>query len=347
MTRLCPILLASLMWLSSQSLTVVQAALPPFLEVFEILRTNLVGLGNSGFEHQATEALLKQFGGSVIAANEIRKELAETGIVHRATYDRHYPYVRLGHLSGSTDQALAEYLADTNIMSSARGLVLDLRFAQGTDYAIAAKIAGLFAPPGQPLLDWGDGLITSTSTTNHAWSLPIAVLVNQETSGAAEALAAVLRETASGLVIGRRTAGKSGRLKEFPLSTGERLQLPVSPVKTGAGEVLPQQGLAPDIEVVTRVEHDKAWLDDPFTAVAAATNSLSATNKLVSAVSVRRRVNEAELVRALKAGKRSDTNDTALQAEKPSASTESRAVRDPVLGRALDLLKGLSLIRRR
>ena len=154
------------------------------------------------------------------------------------------------------------------------------------------------------------------------------------------------------LLIGGQTAGQAGLYKEFTLSNGERLRVAVASVKTGKGEAIPAKGLEPDIAVATRPDHELAWISDPFMAVAAATNSPSATNKIVSSITVKKRLNEAELVRAQKAGRNPeiDLTTTAAAANRPVAATadsSAPSVRDPVLGRALDLLKGLSLIRGR
>lgn len=338
----------------------VAAAEPPYRELFELLRTNLVGtsLSAEDFERNASQALLKHFAGRVLVAGEVAETTNGPAVAQRATYDQHYAYLRIGQVNADLKSVLTELASDTNALANIRGLVVDLRFASGNDYAAAAGAAGVLVPAGKPLLDWGEGRADSTPGNFPPWTLPIAVLVNGQTAGGAEAFAAILREAGSGILIGSQTAGQTGLYREFPLSTGQKLRVAVAPIKTGNGEPIPMRGIEPDIKVATRPEHELAWLNDPFMAVASATNSASATNKIVSTFTVRRRVNEAELVRAQKAGKNLDTlgetNPPANGTAKPKtasaaspADAQPPAVRDPVLGRALDLLKGLSLIRGR
>ena len=100
-----------------------------------------------------------------------------------------------------------------------KGLVLDLRYTSGKDYEAAAAVADLFVSKERPLLNWGKGIVRSSSKTD-AIEVPVAVLVNGQTAGAAEALAAVLREAGSGLVLGSRTAGQAMIAEEFPLKNG-------------------------------------------------------------------------------------------------------------------------------
>lgn len=321
---------------------------PPFSEIIELLRTNLVGFAPGEFERRAGEALVREFGAKWTESTDAPTTAASAPIASKTIHDRHFPYVQVGHVDAQLAPALESWLSDTNAFAASRGVIIDLRFATGTDYKAVAQVAALFARPDQPLLDWGDGLQRSSSDTNKNWTLPVAVLINSKTSGAAETLAAVLQEGATGLLIGSRTAGQSGPLREFTLSGGQRLQVPFGLIRLASGDPLPSGGIRPDIEVHTRVEHELAWLNDPFTAIASSTNSSSATNRIVSSISVRRKVNEAELVRAQKSGKNPDS--LLNGADSPSPKTEdpnAQAVRDPVLGRALDLLKGLSVIRRR
>jgi hypothetical protein len=68
-----------------------------------------------------------------------------------------------------------------------------------------------------------------------------------------------------------------------------------------------------------------------------ATNLAGTTNRNVR----RPRFNEAELVRERREGATLDADDTEREAE-----PEKPVVHDPVLARALDLLKGLAVVRR-
>ena len=108
-------------------------------------------------------------------------------------------------------QADLDRAAVTN-KSKIKGLILDLRFAAGTDYRAAATAADCFLNSEQLLLDWGTGSARATLKSN-AITVPVAVLVNSETSAAAEALAAALRECSIGLILGATTAGPCPRPK--------------------------------------------------------------------------------------------------------------------------------------
>ena len=144
-------------------------------------------------------------------------------------------------------------------------MILDLRYAAGDDYAAAAATAELFIKKEQPLLDWGTGMVRSKDKSD-AISLPVAVLVNRQTAGAAEALAAVLRETGSGLILGDRTAGQAMIAQEFPLKNGERLRIATAPIQLGDGSALSEQGLKPDITVEVTPADERAYYADAYKA---------------------------------------------------------------------------------
>ena len=76
-------------------------------------------------------------------------------------------------------------------------------------------------------------------------AVPVAVLVNSKTTGAAEALAALLRRSNVGLLIGSDTAGGLSQFREFPLSNGQRLRVATGPLLFGEGEVLAGAAVRP------------------------------------------------------------------------------------------------------
>ena len=88
----------------------------------------------------------------------------------------------------------------------------------------------------------------------------MAVVINGQTAGAAEALAAILRENEVALLIGSATAGQASMFKEFPLENGQRLRIATAPVRLGNGKVL--ASLTPDIAVSVGADDDEKHFSD-------------------------------------------------------------------------------------
>ena len=260
-------------------------------------------------------------------------------------FDGDIAYVRVERVGEGLANAVREACKKLGATNKLAGVILDLRYAAGDDYASAAATAELFVKKAQPLLNWGNGMVRSKDNSD-ALSVPVAVLVNRQTVGAAEALAAVLRETGAGLVLGSSTAGQAMIAQEFPLKNGERLRIATAPIQLGHGSALSQQGLKPDIAVEVTLADERTFYADAYkmpsrTELLAGgspglTNSASGTNRPAR----RPRFNEAELVRERREGI-SEADMTALREREP----EKPLVNDPALARALDLLKGLALVR--
>lgn len=119
------------------------------------------------------------------------------------------------------------------------------------------------------------------------------------------------------------------------------------PIQLGDGSQLSAAGVKPDIVVRVEPEQERTYFADPFrnyrdTNVLFASTSLSLTNTgSVTNRPRRPRFNEAELVRERREGPSLETDLAAFRESEP----EKPVVRDPVLARALDLLKGLAVVR--
>jgi carboxyl-terminal processing protease len=256
-------------------------------------------------------------------------------------FDQSFAYFRVASVNNKLPGAFRDAyraIKQTN-GGKIRGVVLDLRFGDGADYKAAANTADCFINSDQPLLDWQQGSATASKKTD-AILAPVAILINSQTTGAAEALAAVLREAGVGLILGSVTAGQASVFKEFPLSNGDKLRVAVAGVIVGEGKAL-TNGVAPDIEIKTSLQDERAYLQDPYKDLQPAELAQAGTGTN-SPPEPRPRFNEAELVREHSAGEDADneSEDAGPMLAEPAPS----AVADPTLARALDLLKSLAVM---
>ena len=326
-----------------------QAGEPDFNEVYSLLRAHLAGTSDGDLNKAAVQGLLSSLGPKVSLVSTNRGAAgSETKLVSSSRrLEDTIAYLRIGRVEEGLAREVREACTRLGGSNKLQGVVLDLRYAGGTDYAAAAATADVFLAKERSLLDWGNGVVRSKEKSD-ALGLPVAVLVNHETSGAAEALAAAMRETGAGLILGHNTAGAAMIAEEFPLKDGQVLRIATAPVKLGDGSALPTDGVKPDIEVEVSAQDEKAYYVDAFQA-AGVTNgtaggSLSATNQVngTNRLARRPRFNEAELVRERRDGVATEAD---LLAARGSGREEAPLVQDPVLARALDVLKGLAVVR--
>jgi hypothetical protein len=97
-------------------------------------------------------------------------------------------------------------------------------------------------------------------------------------------------------------------------------------------------GVEPDIAVNVSATDEKLFLADAYAELPKTNLSINATNHTSP------RVTEADLVRARREGAAEPEEELAV-AQAASAVAPVRALRDPVLARAVDLLRGLALVR--
>jgi hypothetical protein len=321
---------------------------PPLNEVLELLKAHQHTYSAEELNKLAVEGLLQRLGGLArfadVPETNSATASAAAGVTNRL-FDGKFGYLRITSIEPSTRAELERILAESGTNKTVKGWVLDLRFVNGRDFAAAAQVADAFIPAGKPLMDWGQGLFVSSEKPSDKEKLPpLAVLVNRQTRGAAEAVAAVLRSSGAALVIGGSTAGEVARYEEFALSNGRKLRLAVAPVKGSDGSFLAPTGVQPDIAVSVPEAEERGWMEDPFGASGVAASAGGAAAGTNSVAKPRRRLTEADLVRARREGKSGGQGTNAVSTAAP-VTPPVRVVRDPSLARALDLLKGLSVIR--
>ncbi len=114
--------------------------------------------------------------------------------------------------------------------AGAGSLVLDLRGAVGGDLAQGASVADLFLEAGTTTALTqsrrpADSVRFRDSTASPFDSLPIAVLVDEGTAGAAEVVAGALQDHDRAAVLGAITFGRGATQSTFPLGSGASLRL--------------------------------------------------------------------------------------------------------------------------
>ncbi len=321
---------------------------PDFKEVYDLVRAHLAGVTDAQLNRAAVNALVAGLAPRVLLVTNAAaaSAAAASPLVRKSNvFEGDILYLRVGRVGEGLANAIGTACRKPGTTNKLDGLVLDLRYAGGDDYAAAAAATDLFVKKSQPLLNWGDGMVRSKDKSD-ALTFPVAVLVNRQTAAAAEALAAAMRETGAALILGGRTAGQAMVAQEYPLKNGDRLRIATAPVQLGDGSALSEQGLKPDIVVQVSPAEERAYYADAFRATAqtnllagiggALTGPGTGTNRAIR----RPRFNEAELVRERREGI-SEADLTAMAAAEP----ERPQVQDPALARALDLLRGLAVVR--
>lgn len=142
-------------------------------------------------------------------------------------------------------------------------LILDLRDDSEGDEEEGVATANLFLNHG--LIAYLEGQKYARVTYNadpqkKITDLPLVVMVNRGTSGAAEIVAASILENARGDVLGDKTFGDGSVQKLIEVPDGSALILSVAKYYTPKGKAIQENGITPNIEVAST--DDTAVLPD-------------------------------------------------------------------------------------
>jgi Peptidase family S41 len=176
---------------------------------------------------------------------------------YREIIGGHVGYLRPGDLSRTQLQELETTLRGF-AGKKVDALILDLRGAvEAHDYAIAAEFANRFVGKGKPLFALrgpaGKTVRDFVSDQAPLYNGLIVVLIDGETAGATEVLAAILRSENHAIIIGQTTAGCAVDYSDLPLPSGNILRVAVAEAVLPDAHSSYPDGVQPDLPVVLAV----------------------------------------------------------------------------------------------
>lgn len=132
-----------------------------------------------------------------------------------------------------------------------KGIVLDLRNNPGGSLQESVQVADRML---------GKGVVVSTEVkyknmteTYHSdekkLSLPLAVLINENSASASEIVAGAIQDHKAGILVGKKTFGKGSVQELEPFGDGSGLKLTIAHYFTPNGRCIDGVGIQPDVEV--------------------------------------------------------------------------------------------------
>jgi hypothetical protein len=218
------------------------------------------------------------------------------------------------------------------------GAILDLRGnTEPGDIAGAAQVINYFAPGDDSLFKFRPVLSDGSKLggyviTDHPFHGPIVVLIDHQTAGAAEVLAARLKADGA-LLVGQETSGKGAVFGEQKLASGQVLRYVAAHVNLADGTDIWNHPVTPDITMTVDDHTEKAAL------------MLIRDNHILDVIqesAERHRMSEASLVQ----GEDPEWDDYLASLEKKPVLLSLPIIHDAVLIRALDSLKAIRLSQR-
>ncbi|HZR40494.1 MAG TPA: S41 family peptidase [Ktedonobacteraceae bacterium] len=233
---------------------------------FEIGYDTAVGLNSGIFVYNAmtlplaqqsvVQQALQQLYGSpsmqqVLPIKVIGPEVTEPNVIFHYIAEDHIAHIQIIQLADGVSSQLKDTLSEAK-KRGATSLILDLRDDPGGYVQEAINIASEFIAHGNVLfVQDSKGQQTTYPVSGNAvdTSIPLIVLVNQNTASAAEMLAGALQENNRAVLLGTMTFGVGTVLQEFDLSDGSAMLLATGAWLTPKSHFIQNVGLSPTINV--------------------------------------------------------------------------------------------------
>ncbi len=158
---------------------------------------------------------------------EITRRVITPTTVNTASFDI-YRYIRIDAFSDGTPDQFSKAV-EKAISEGSPALVIDVRSVTGGSVEAAADMIDKFAGSGDILYVEYSGGNTEVLYTSNArdTAIPVVVLVNESTAGAAEFFAAGLRDFGIAKIVGTQTAGIGSLQQIYKLDDGSAIQLTI------------------------------------------------------------------------------------------------------------------------
>ncbi len=158
---------------------------------------------------------------------EITRRVINPTTVLASSFEN-YHYIRIESFAESTPDQFSKAV-EKAISNGATALILDVRSVSGGLVSAAADMIDKFAGSGDILyVEYNGGSTEVLYTSNSRDTvIPVVVLVNESTSGAAEFFAASLRDFDIAKIVGTQTFGNGSLQEIYKLDDGSAIQLTI------------------------------------------------------------------------------------------------------------------------
>ena len=162
--------------------------------------------------------------------------------------------VALIKVEAFSEQVASETLRELSKFDYKKGIVIDLRDNPGGVLSAATDFAQLFIRSGLLVsYDRGSGKRIAIEAANaKPITVPVTVVVNENTASSAEVVAGALQDRNRGVVVGANTFGKGSVQESVTLSNGASLETTVGKFRTPSGRFIDKRGITPDVTASER-----------------------------------------------------------------------------------------------
>ena len=236
-------------------------------QIVGLLRDNYIrpeSLTDGALARAGVQGLLDRLGAGARIFPKAAAAPAPTSPFRSERLEGGTAYIRLGTLGIGNLAALDKAFDDFGSKPPA-ALVLDLRATPpSTDFEMAAEVCRRFAPRGRILFSIKRPKVNDeeilTSREDPRWRGLLVVLVDGDTAGSAEIVAAVLRTHLRAYIVGQQTRGEAAQFEDIALGKDKILRVAIGEVTLPDASPVFPGGVAPDLLLAIPQEQTNALL---------------------------------------------------------------------------------------
>lgn len=159
-------------------------------------------------------------------------------------------YIRIGVFSEDTGKEFTKEYQSLREQGMEK-MILDLRNNPGGLVNQAVEVAGNFVPQGSTVVSFtsSDGNTQTYTASGTGDTIPMAVLINENSASASEIVAGAVQDLGLGKIIGVRSYGKGTVQGVYGISNDDAVKLTVAKYHTANGREIDGAGIEPDIMV--------------------------------------------------------------------------------------------------
>jgi len=228
-------------------------------QIYDILGERGIPVDREAAARRAVEAVIRSVdeGGRIFSVDDLPPATETNRTLQTAEeWGEGICYVKLNGLyEGGGSESVRLLRAWSKIGRT--GMIMDIRGASGTDIASVDDIGGMFGPTNCLLytVRSGRGEVLESHRVSKAAPLgatPLMVLVDGNTRGASELLAATLKGRKGVMLVGSRTKGDARLRENIRISDNEVLHISTRWLVPAGDVEYDQVGVKPDVAVAPR-----------------------------------------------------------------------------------------------
>lgn len=191
--------------------------------------------------------------------NNIKSETLNSPSITYNIIEDGIAYMKISIFSNTLSQQINFAITELN-KKNMNKLIIDLRDNTGGYLEQAYESAELFLEKGKvvySLIDKSNKIKKVKDETDTKQSIPIVILVNNNTASAAEIFAAALKDSYGAIIVGKTSFGKGKVQHTYSLDSGGLVKYTSSKWLRPSGQCIDNIGIVPDYDIDNAVNQDE------------------------------------------------------------------------------------------